>query len=554
MKKIIIIFFTFVLFTFSYHNIGTTEEQKSLNPASLIPSSAASYFIINEIEKTIKDPKSIMHNIKTYNWFTDFFKKIEIFTNKTGIDLLNSKSLINAGINIKNPLSIAVWKKDTKREWLVLFIPVKDKKNFYLKFIDILKKGNTIPNIDLKPEITNYKKYIIGKALEDIFFTSIDNYFILAPCLKLIKKIIDLQINESNEISLLEDQLYKQYIQQNYRSNDYDIDIFMKRDFLLDTILKDTIICIPERENITNSTATDSSHLKKNKKNYTKFNYIDYLGVGMKSDPEEMKIGISLALNPEGQDLIYLQDLFRIGSAEKAIYFKDSLLYYFSSINFKGFDDLIKYNSNTKKYKDFIVLKKGIKQDLNIHLADIFFPNSTLIFNYMIEQPRNIKNSENFVLFIPDIKTNHKKTWKNIWEKIKKNIKYGSKMIKGIEAFWFKNKRGEIINIFMLGNGFCISNNVKCMVNAIDNQKKSITEIDNYLFHTIDSNTFLAMSFDFEKESMIKMICRLLLFSRPELLNLLESNNNITVIGKRKEHILFFDIRTYSAKSVQPQL
>ncbi len=123
----------------------TGEEVKdnaaTLNePDTLIPISAP---YIVKVRK-IKDALDFINGKKEYFNFNKMFpelgKWIQLVREKTGIDLLDPKSLKEAGININEALYSTSTDTDERKDQTVVFIPITDKKNFTNSVVRLLKK------------------------------------------------------------------------------------------------------------------------------------------------------------------------------------------------------------------------------------------------------------------------------------------------------------------------------------------------------------------------------------------------------------------------------
>ena len=521
-----------------YSVLGNANDNNRISPDGLIPSTVNFYIKTSIIKKSIKSTAFFIQNFifkkdshRIHQW-VNWFKK------QTDCDTLDPKSLSKVGIDINQSLYIAYENPINKSEKLIIFIPVKNEKNFSLNFIKMLKKINKDKtDFDLNPITTWYKDYKTNQILKDIFFTTIDGYFILTSSSKYMRQIIDIKKDREGD-SLLESPLYCDYMKQN--NSPCDLNLFIKKEFFINSYIN-TLKLEKNRIdiNIVLSEMEDSY-----------FDLIKYIGCGLKIESGTIDFKVLASINLDCLSAKLLMKIFIPGKLEKSIFVDNPAAYHYLSLNIDTLDML--YNklekSSIQKKSNFNILKQ-FENFCNIDLKEDFIPYFDGFFNISIRKPEIQSDMDNFIFFFSMKDTSRNN---NLWEKIrvavknryKNNNKFGEEKIDNIDSFWFNNYRGDKISFFANENDFYISNNIEFLRVTQNYNDKNIFDLDHEYIKKIDPQTFLISYIRFDTDSFMKNFLLVMAFKiKPQLYNIIKTSDDLFLIGKKIDKYFTFDCR-----------
>ena len=563
--KIIIIIISILI------SSAITGEEKSNSkcdsPDTLTPSSATLFLKFPKIAKVIDFLNSKKEYYGLGNSIFKYDKWIKQIKDKTNIDVLNAKSLKEAGINVNNSLYLTSIDNEKKIPEAVLFIPITDKKNFPLGFVKFLNKLSDKKEIpDPNPAISPYKGIKVFQIMNDTFFSVIDNYFILTSSGNILKQIIDLKINGC-EASLSMDPLYNDYKNKSKNNSESNIfTVYIKKEFVERSFDAIRERHVRKEAAKLNKIKTEIAESKKNKDDSiianeppqeqespqkTKLDFIKYLSFRFDGTTNEISLTGALSVNKDDQTGDLLTRTITTGLFEKALFAENPTGYLFLSIDiksiFKHLEDLSKKDADTKKaYSKWMISPEG----KNI-LEDIVLPCDKSFINIFSKKPDKIGEMDNFVVFIPlegcgKIEATMKKIKKELNNKYTANGEFGEEKINGNNSFWFKNDpKNKIYILEHKGNVYAGNNTdfIKTVLNAKD--KKSL-DIQKEFIKKIDRDTFLVSFTQFSDDSFLKAILMMLTYNQnPGLYNFINKIDNLNLTGKKVNNDLIFN---YSIK------
>ncbi|MDY6935991.1 MAG: hypothetical protein SVZ03_17455 [Spirochaetota bacterium] len=536
--------------------IGSSELDE------ITPASAILFVRVSGLDKTIGIVSYIFNNIIFNDYSVGVTQWVNTFKRKTDIDIYDVQSVRKAGIDTKRPLALACLKGKGESEDMLIFLPIKSD-NFYLKFIKIIQRANTNrSDIDLDPIIASYKRHRVGQVLKDIFFTTVDDYFILTSSGGSIKRIIDLKAGETNEISIVDDPLYKAYKGRIERIS--DINIFLKREFVKEYIynkdvggnkyktssLKEKAFIKKQYISETEKTDTGQREFPKRGqiKKESKLDSINYIGLSLKIESTEIDIKVDLGMNNESLYAKTLKEILKIGMAGRALYVENPLVYYYSSIDTKVLQSIWKRGNNVMSDGyDLTLFTKNITHSFGIDLTNYFVSYPIDFYNFVIEKSKLDKGFDNYIIFYPlQDKSENSKLWKSIKKEMDKKYRKTGRFGEeggGIDSFWYKSLHGNKMNFVAIDRGFCIGNNLQFLYSTINTIEKNICDMNYRQFKKVDNQTFFVSYVKFDEGNQFKQILMLLTSSKPALYRLINRMRSVFVIGKRVDSNLSFDMR-----------
>ncbi len=173
------------------------------DPMALMPPTTLVAVAVSSSDKLITASRFAQKNMLSDIQADRITRWAEEFKKRTRVDVFDVSSLRKQGINTNKTIYLALIKKTGVSKHMLLFIPVKHAKSFPLRFVGLLKKNyRGDKSIDLNPVTTRYRKYVCHQVLKDIFFTSIDDYFIVTQSEQIMKQVIDIKLGKGSVASL----------------------------------------------------------------------------------------------------------------------------------------------------------------------------------------------------------------------------------------------------------------------------------------------------------------------------------------------------------------
>jgi hypothetical protein len=199
--KITIEFIATTLISLMLSAALTGQEKKDSaiscrEPDSLIPSNAEIFIKVEKISKAFDFINSGKYSYNLADLILKKVKWIKLLKDKTNIDLLNTRSLKDIGIDADRSLYITGFGYDKNETDSVIFLPVIDKKNFpsnFVKFLKLINDDKSGP--DLNPALSTYKGVKVYQVPNKIFFAVIEEYFVLTSSGGILSNIIDMKMN-----------------------------------------------------------------------------------------------------------------------------------------------------------------------------------------------------------------------------------------------------------------------------------------------------------------------------------------------------------------------
>jgi hypothetical protein len=493
------------------------------SPEYYTPSSAIFFLKTSEIEKIIE---SLRFTLKIFD-FQDDTDRINSwlreFSSSADMDPLDSQSISRAGIDTRRSIAFALLRPDVEYQNLAVFLPIKSEKGFPLKFIDILKKNNTDrPDVDLNPLITKYRNYTTYQVLKDIFFCSLNGYFVITSSVELLRKIIDIRSDKTLN-SLADESSYKKY-RKAFRDS-YDINFYIKEDFFSEFD--------PDAE-----------------REKTISGCIDYIGGGLKRRDNQLLMNSTVSIKKDHPAFGAMHDIFAGDINRGAVFFSNPVLYLYTSANFGsigqacGKDDL----RNSLYCGGYNSLKNWIKNATGMNFEGEIIPDLKGYINIIASKAVIRGMLDNFVVYVPLKESAGKKaSLERIISFLKKknngNIKFTDEVIDDIRTFWMIDRRENKIYFTEHNDGLYSSNNIDTLKMAINEKKIKIIDLAAKLeFNKIDNNTFMFLNTKLDDESFIKAVLTLVTFSKSRILyNILNKSDNVSITGKRLDNDLLFE-------------
>ncbi len=537
-KKIIIILLSvFIASSLTGEEIKDNITTVS-DPDSLIPGSAVVSIKIQQIVKAVDFINAKKEFINFNRAFPEVEKWIRSVKEKTEIDLLNAKSLKETGVDINKAFYMALLDNGEKNETIII-IPVKDKKNFPFTVVKLLKKTDETGSLDLNPAISSYKGFRVFQIQNNIFFTVIDDYFILTHSGSILSEIIDLK-SKDNEMSLSADAFYKDYkIKSESNNGSNIISIFIKKAFL------------NRKKKASDIKDTDNGTTQ-----IPKFNFVNYISLQLASEGDEMSLTGGLSVNKEDPFGNFLMQAINTGLFEKALFADNPTGYHFVSLDINKIKNYLDQLTDTenKLYRPYSKFQRsGTGENV---LKDAILPCSKSFINLIFTKSKNSGQMDNAILYIPmkdcgEIDATLKKIKAELKKRYTADEAFGEEKINGINSFWFKDDSGNKYYILENKGNFYAGNDIESIKVVLNTQEKNSLEIKKDFIKKTGKNTFLLSYTQFDEESFFKAVLLMLAFNQnPGLYGFISKIESIILIGEKidSEIILNLKIKILSGK------
>ncbi|MFH0976195.1 MAG: hypothetical protein V1874_10475 [Spirochaetota bacterium] len=535
MKNKIIIILMILLFS----SILAGEEKKDNSascpePENFIPAKSELIIKTAKISRVI-DFLNSNGNINFGNLIIKNIKSLQALKDKAGVDLLNTKFLKEYGIDANKNIFIASYEYETNKADTAFYIPITDKKNFPFNFIKLIKimgnENNKKDTPDLNPAVSTYKGIKVFEMPNRMFFTVIDNYFVITSTGNLLTEIMELKLKGCDS-SLSMDQLYKEYKTKSGADTDLNItNIFIKKDFLERSYKKADPAAVPN-----NNKPSQKSNL----------DFIRYVSIGMGSENDELYLKAIFSINKQDEVGELLTQAITTGMFENALYADNITGYHFLSIDINKIYSYLsksaeKTESTPKSYQNLLKQNEILKQML--------LPCSKSFINIIFKKPANIGEMDNFILYIPMKECGEiKETLKIIKNEVKKRHPeegtFGEEKINNLNSFWFTNDNNNRIFILEHKENIYAGNSVEIIQDMLNSQDKHSIDIKKDFIKRIDKNTFLVSFTQFNDESFLKAVLMMLAYNKNNALyGFISKIENINLIGKKSDDDLSFNFR-----------
>ncbi len=503
-------------------------------PDSLIPSDAGVFIKVAKISKAIE----FINSRKNYYNFSDLLLKkakwIKTLKDRTKIDLLNTKSLKEIGIDADKALYLASLGYDKNESDTIIFIPVIDKKNFPFSFIKFLKRINDDKaSPDLNPAISAYKGTRVFQIPNKIFFTVIDDYFVLTSSGSILTNIIDLKTDGCSS-ALSTNHAYRDYrtgIESSSESN--ILSIFIKKEFLENKVK-----------------AADTNDAGENiRAKRSDLNFIKYVSLGLENDSDDLSFKANISINKDDPAGAVILNALTTGLFENALFADNPTGYHFLSIDMNMINEYFtsmadKNDGAYRKYSGIL----DTDNNLNF-LKDTPLPCSKSFMNIILKKPEKSGEMDNFIVYIPMKECgNIKRTLKNLKNQVQKTHPeegaFGEERINGNYSFWFKNSGNSKTYFLEFQGDFYAGNNPDFIKTVLNSGDKNSAGTNNDFIKRIDKNTFLVSYTQFDDDSFLKAILMMLVYNNSsELYQLISKTGNIFLTGKKAGDALIFNLR-----------
>lgn len=473
---------------------------------SLIPENAGIFIKTKEISHLLKTANYILSTLDDESK-KSFNANRNEFRNKTGIDYLKNESLKKIGIDTERPISFVSFDKDNNLDVMAFLVPIKNEKDFPLKFVEIIKKMRPGDELDVYPVITDYNGSALYQIQKDIFTATVSGYFVIASTGDLVKKILDRQNNRKGSLILNQD--YSDYLSK--RTRLYDINVFLSREFIKRAIgsisekgrLTSLDTIEDEREylysNKVKMTSSDNASNDKAKNDFDTAIYdaVEYLSGGIGFDGNKLQINGSIKLNSNSYYSKAVSGIFKTGLVGRMLNMAEADLSFFLSYNLQNLKDLCKRDEPwCKAYDD---IKQGFKSETGVDFEEEFLPAYSGAATAMYSQPEKTGEQGNLAVFLS---MNSELSAKNIWSKIKNHLsvkhsaagKFGeAKYNNGAGEFWFEEKPGSAVHVAYNSKGIYIGTSQEFVIKAMESTTFNNTKNPGRMGRFINADTYLIL-------------------------------------------------------------
>lgn len=523
-------------------------------PAGLVPSSAIMFLQTSSLSSAVPAARYFIENLlpaedskKIKDWNADFKAK-------TGVDMLDAASLAGAGVDAGRPAAMAYLDASKGSERIMILVPVKNEKTFPQRFVEVIKKANRDrPALDLHPAVIRQGNHLVYRMMDDIFFTGIKGYLVIASSKEIISSVIDL-----GSSSLAADPLFASYTAKKRAGN--DLDIYLKKAFLeqIDGGRKGKKARqdgdeTGEDEGDSRNGDSEGDEAPGGKTERTapggalsvmapESNFFEFMAAGFVRTKEGISVDFSLSLTDGNPATALASGLFRPGIPEYTLSSSNPLAYHYVSLDIKALDAFCERNSRSAEYaracEYYAKLKKEAGAGLGLDLDADFLPWFGGYFNAVMRKARISGTLDNFVFFVPMTDGSKaanlaKKLRTAVREKNPEEGAFGDERIDALPSFWFKDKRGNRISVLAGARGVFIANNTEFLreVLAADSPKSRPAA---GLFGDPPTGSFLLSYLRIEKESYMKALLMFLTYNAgPHIAGLVNRVDSISLTGTR---------------------
>lgn len=463
-------------------------SNKFPNPETLVPASTILFVKSSPVKTLVKSANYMLNSVYSDQEKKEFMTGMEEYKNKSGIDPLNTESLVKAGIDIDRTAAVAYMGSDVQGgEKLIVMLPVQNEKTFPQKFIEVIKKTSGDQFLDTYPAVTKHGSATIYQVQKDVFGTAFDGYFFIAPTGDTIKEIIDLKAGKSPLKPLAIDPNYADYLKKS--KNNLDINVFMKKEFL--DVLAGAVgsmfnkpVPEPGPEPDGDSDSDDDfneggddnpfdyegeegqsfNFLERflpamNKKagmipvqyqgpqKQSSFEGVDYAAMSFGMGAKKMVINAGVSFNAKNPMVAMFLELLQTGKTSELISMDKISSYGFLSLNLSHLEGLCM--NPIPGCQEYTTLKAQINEQLGIDISKDFLPYYSGVFNFVSVDAVKGKPADKTVIFLP--MTDEAKTealMKTVTAKVVKDLAPantgGAVKIGGKNGFWVASQEQKL--------------------------------------------------------------------------------------------------------------
>ena len=511
---------------------------------SLTPSDVNLFVKSKEITKMIKTMNYMLFNLMDEQQRGEFVAERDKFRDKTGIDYFDEKSLRNAGIDTKRPVSFANFDKDNvisgTGDVMLIFLPVLNEKEFPLKFIELVKKANAgNPAISITSVTASYKKITVYQLKDDLYIAGAEGYLLIGSTSDIIRRVID--VRESRSGSLILDGNYKDYLSKG--KNSYDLNAFITKKFIMQlrgtTQRADEISGIYSMKNFilsqSESAASDFS-------NSSVFDTVDYIAAGAGLDGNKLKVNASAKLTTDNPYVNLILGFFKTGVEGKSLYVPATDTALFMSMNLKYLDNLCKGEIEwCGKYNAY---KEQIKKEWGVDLEKDFIPFHTGGINMMTLDSGSYGGMGDILLFIP---MNDSKKTEELWQKMRKSVqtkygknkKFGEEKIGSRRGFWYIDESQMRFFVSYDQRGIYAGNSTGLMKSAHTGSTVETASNMGSYGKIINGNTFFLLNI--KKNAFLKMMMQMRAQGNPDAAKVINRIGEIFLFCEKRDGLVSMD-------------
>jgi hypothetical protein len=560
---------------------GVLEAQQPTpgkKTTGIVPSNAILYAESSELERFIPVASYVINTFlpeqnakKVKDWVSGF-------KTKTGIDVLDVRSLASTELDVSREISLAYLKSERDDEKFLIVLPVKNEKTFPLRFVELMKKYNRDKqNLDLNPVVTQYKRHAVYQMLKDIFFTATGGCMLIAPSRNVITAAIDLQMGESAVQSLDADAMYGDFAAK--RSAGYDVSVFARKEFFDELEKSKKHKDGDTKENdagkidetsvegnsgkedgnsaVNDETAPPDESGKEGKKKATvkakaDLEFTDYAGLGIKKEKDGITVQLAMSMKKDSQPSVMLTQLFRTGLPSGMLAAEKPLSYHYFACDLAALE---KYcagasdDATMQVCEKYAKSKAGIEKDLGFRIGEDLAPWFGGYFNIAMRKTRVAGTMDNFVFFVP---LTDKSKAVSLWKKMKSASKdkygtgqdrFGEEKIDAIPSFWYLDNKGNRISVIAAERGIYAGNNVEYLRVALGGKNEAFNPATIIPGTRLDESIFMFSYLKLDNDSYIKALLMLLTYQAgPPINTLVNRIDEIVLTGRRLDAYISLDI------------
>ncbi len=512
----------------------TREPAAVIEIESITPSSAILFLKTSPVRELAASVREMAADFSGEQELKEFFESLDAIKDKTGIDIRDSASLKDAGIDIERRMGAAFFKSSGKSENIIIFLPVADEKKFPLKFVEIIKDMNKENrDLDVYPAITSYGKNRIYQIRKDVFYTVAGGYFLIAPNGELLKKSIDIGEGGAGGSSSLDgDRVFSGY-----------------RDLVRD---EQSIRIFATKEMLAKAFESASSDLRKpgtggavpgTEKTPPFLDAMEFGAAGLDYSSRRLKVSLSTSFNRKDLTVNSILDVFKTGLSEGGLYLPDAHYNFFLSLDLEGVKKLC-----SKPTPACSVYQNGIREmerDYGLNYSRDIVPNFTGGMSVIFKSFNPGSGDERYILFFP-LKDNtradtlFKRMRSTLGRKFRKERKYGDTRIGKRPAFWTLDKRGKKRFYLSDGRGLFIGSEpglLKWAMNAGSINSKGVKGIYR---DKIGPEVFFLLNL--KKESFLSTMIKMKASQNKELKNSIKRIGDLYLRGVKRGNFLSIDL------------
>lgn len=536
MKKLYFLVTAIVLFSsLSFGDIiGDTE--------SMTPSDVNIFVKTRHIERLLKTANYIIYNIMDEEQRNKVMSERNIFRDKTGVDYLDEESLKNFGIDTSRPLSFGMFDKDNRKDVMVVFLPVKDEREFTGKFIQIMKNNPPAEGQSpINPVTAKHKKIEITQLRDDMYVAGLGGYFVMGSTGDIVRKVIDVRDARDGHLMLTAE--YKDYISR--EKNNYDINAFITRKFieqLNSASSSETYGAAAIQDLIlTQGGEADAGSFDTN----TLISSIDYISAGMGFDGNKFQLNGSVKLAGDNPYVEMILGLLKTGENGKSLYVQSADSTVFLSLNYKYLDNLCK--SGIPMCAQYNQFKAELKNDGKIDFEKDILPHYSGVINAFAVDSGAAGGMGDMVMFLP---INDEKKAAEIWMKFRamlqakygKEKKFGEEKIDGKRAFWYIDQTQMRFFVAYDSRGIYAGNSTGLIKSALKSDTMDKAKNTGRLGNILNEKTFFL--FNIKKNNFIKSMLQMRAQGTPGLGSGLSRIGEVSLFCEKRDRLvsLEFDI------------